>query len=468
MGLMPTPPWFFWLLWLAVSLWGLTYLLRWRRASSSQRHSEQQRLRRVLLPQDIVYGLVALFVLAWTVYYLPPVYNRLFWRLDFLRARIRLSLSPVGGVPTPVAQGTLRYQTPTPTATFTPQPSATATPTLATTPTPTLTPSPTPSPTPVPPSVILQPPPRWERQTANNCGPATLTMYLNWWGWEGDQEDIAQRIRPNPKDKNVNVEELVFFVRNYAGWLNVEYRVGGTVELLKRIIASGLPVMIEWGIYLERAYWPNDDRWAGHFLLLTGYDDTRGIFIAQDSLRGLNQEYTYEEVDAQWKTFNRVFIVVYHPRFEETVKSVLGPYWDMDVSRQIALEQAQAEIEANPEDAFAWFNLGTNLVYFEKWHEAAKAYDKARELGLPQRFLRYQFGPFFAYFHSWRLEDLQALIEYALKITPVSEEVWVWRGWLYYRLGDREEAIRSFRKAYELNPTFPDAQYALRQLGVTP
>jgi len=76
---------------------------------------------------------------------------------------------------------------------------------------------------------------------------------------------------------------------------------------------------------------------------------------------------------------------------------------------QHALEIAQAETQANPKDAYAWFNLGSNLVYFEKYTEAAHAYDSARQIGLPQRMLRYQFGPFIAYFHAARYDDLLAV-----------------------------------------------------------
>jgi hypothetical protein len=43
-------------------------------------------------------------------------------------------------------------------------------------------------------------------------------------------------------------------------------------------------------------------------------------------------------------------------------------------------------------NAFAWFNQGTNLTYFQRYSEAAQAYDTARSIGLPQRLLRYQFG----------------------------------------------------------------------------
>jgi hypothetical protein len=126
------------------------------------------------------------------------------------------------------------------------------------TPEPTATPSATA--TPIPSSASI-PAPAWEKQEANNCGPATLAMYLRFYGWEGDQHTIAAELKPQTEDRNVNVEELASYVLTKAGWLNIEYRVGGDMELLKKFLAAGIPVMIEESFYFDETYWPNDDRW---------------------------------------------------------------------------------------------------------------------------------------------------------------------------------------------------------------
>lgn len=395
--------------------------------------------------------LVGLVMLGLLVYQIPAINNKLSWRVDFALTYVRGVLQPVGDMPTALPQPAVAItrmptQTPTPGMTETPTPGPTATPTL--------------TPTPIPGSAFLTPP-EWEKQDINNCGPATLAMYLRYYGWEEDQFSIANLLKPHREDRNVNVEELVYFARTRAGWLHTEFRVGGNIEILKKLLAAGIPVMIEEGFHLDETYWPNDDRWAGHYLLLTAYDDVAQTFTAQDSFLGPDREVKYEQTDQNWKAFNRVYILVYRPDQEITVKTILGPDWDVEVNRQNALEAARAETEADSQDALAWFNLGTNLVYFEEYGEAARAYDNARNIGLPQRMLRYQFGPFFAYFFSGRNEDLLALTEYALQRTPNSEEALLWRGWGLYRDGKTGQAIADFNQALEENPNYEDALYAL-------
>jgi len=268
-------------------------------------------------------------------------------------------------------------------------------------------------------------------------------------------------VKPERKDRNVNVEELDYFIRNYAGWLNTLYRVDGDTGLLKQLIAAGIPLMIETSFFFDDPFWPGDDLWAAHYLLVTGYDETRGVFVVQDTFHGADQTLAYDTLDRYWQPFNRIFILVYPPGWEETVARILGSRWDVDANRQQALETAQAEIAADPQDAYAWFNLGTNLVYFGRYDEAALAYDEARSIGWPQRMLRYQFGPFFAYFHALRTDDLLALAKYALQFTYNSEEALLWHGWALYRQGNVAGAIEDFQAALEANYLSQDAQYAL-------
>lgn len=407
--------------------------------------------------RNIALSIAGLILLAVLLYQIPAINDRLSWRYEVARTYVKNVINPVGDVPTAIPQPTKPV---TPTITI----QSTSTTEVVTTivpPTPTLAP---------PPAQAFLNSPLYEKQTANNCGPAALSMMLRMFGWSGSQKDISDVIKPVNGDRNVNPEEMAYWVRNYAGWLRIEYRVGGDLETIKRLIAAGYPVMIEATTALnpEDTGWPDDDLWAAHFLLVTGYDDATQIFTAQDTYRGPDRQVPYEQLEADWKPFNYLYLVIFRPEEEVEMKELLGSNWDPDLNRQRALEFAQAATVTDPNDAFAWFNVGSNLVYFERYDEANAAYDKARELGLPQRMFRYQFGPFLANFHANRNDDLLALTDYALQRTEMSEETWLWRGWALYRAGDLNEAIKSWRKALSVNPNYQDALYALDFVGSTP
>ncbi len=404
-------------------------------------------------------GAILFFAL---LYQLPAVNSRLAWRFDAASTRIRTLFNPIGEMPTPEhgsgspAQA-VTLQTSTPKSpTVTPQ-AATAVPTVVN------TAPPSPTPTPVPDRVVLEPP-GYERQDWNSCGPVALSMYLNYYGWDGDQFDISDQIKTIKADRNVNIDELIYYVASNVGWLNAIYRVDGNLEMLQQFIAAGIPVVVEESFLLNERYWNNDDLWSGHYRLVTGYDKTTETFIVQDSFVGPNQIVTFEQLDRNWQAFNRVFLLIYRPEDEYRVTEILGEDWDVDINRKNALQTAKLETEIDPENAFAWFNLGTNLTYFQEYSDAASAYDTARELELPQRMLRYQFGPFLAYFHANRNQDLLSITEYALKVTANSEEALLWRGWALFRDGNREEALASFNAALEARPGYPDAVYAINYL----
>ena len=175
--------------------------------------------------RNILISVAGILLLAVLVYQIPFVKSRLSWRIEVFQIYVKNSINPLGPVPTALP--------------VTPIP---ATPTVAQTSTSIpvqLTPSITPTATfPPLPAQAFMPSPAYEKQTPNNCGPAALSMALHMYGWEGDQSDISDLIKPISGDRNVNPEELRYYVRTQAGWLNMEYRVGGNIELLKRQLAG--------------------------------------------------------------------------------------------------------------------------------------------------------------------------------------------------------------------------------------
>lgn len=394
------------------------------------------------------------------LYQVPRIQNRLKWEWDKAYMYLLGVVDPVKPIPTALIHDQ-PSSTPAQSATPSPTPQPpTVTPTVLQSPTPTLTPTITPTPTPISDQALL-PAPQHDVQLINSCGPSTLAHYLRFYGWQGNQKKIIEVVQSKPEDRNVNVEELVYYVRNFAGWLKAEFRVGGDLDVLRRFIAAGIPVMIETGTSLDQDYWPGDDRWAGHYLLMIGYNQPAGTFVAHDAWRGPHRVMSDYEVEQTWQPFNHVYIIVYRPEQEAAVKSLLGADWDPAANRKHALEDALARTKEEPSNAFAWFNYGSNLLFFDRFTEAAQAYDTARKLNLPQRFLRYQFGPYIAYFHGNRIEDLMVLTDYGLRMSPTSEETMLWKAWGFYRLGKKEEALELLNKALEINPRYEDAEYAI-------
>ena len=397
--------------------------------------------------KKILLGFIALVILGLALSQFPPIKRRLSWRIEVAKTYLRGIVYPAKPIPTAQPR-------PTSLASSTSQPA----PTISTA--ETIQPTSTKTPKPIPAQVSL-PVPSYELQDMNNCGPASLTMALRYYGWDGDQFDISEVIKPIPQDRNVNPEEMVYYVRNYAGWLRAEYRVNGSLPLLKKLIAAGYPVLLEETFHFDEPYYPNDDLWAAHYILLTGYDDAEEVFIGQDSFHGANQKLPYETLEEDWRPFNHVYLLIYLPEDEAELQVLLGDDWDEEKNRENAWQASLRATASNPEDAFVWFNLGSNLLYFEQYTESANAYDEARTLGLPQRMMRYQFGPFIASFQDHRTEDLLTLTEYALQRTPNSEEALLWHGWALLQQGDAAGAVADWELALKHRPNYFDAEYAL-------
>ncbi len=409
--------------------------------------------------------IAALSLVVYGIYQIPSFQSRINWHKEEIVAYIRGVIESAGKMPTPLPAPQVQYH-PLPSLTPSSSDKGSVDPVQPTEAFPTMTPTLAPTSTfpPLPVSYKL-PPPLWEMQDANNCGPTTLSIFLHFFGWTGTQYDINKVIKPNLDDKNVNIDELVYFVRTHAGWLKADYRVGGNLQLIKRFISNGVPFMIEEESVLNTMAWPGDDHFAGHYLLITGYDDASRVFTVQDSWLGANLTNNYDLLDKHWQTFNRAYILLYRPEQEALIKSMLGSDWDEAANRTHALDTAGYETQKDPKNPFAWFNKGTNLLYFQRWSDAAEAYDTARQIGLPQRMLRYQFGPFISYFKTNRIQDLITLSSFALKITPDSEEDLYWHGWGLYLQGDKTGAVNDFRAAIKANPTYQDAKNALATLG---
>jgi hypothetical protein len=416
---------------------------------------------------------VVVCLLSVLVYNLPPVNERLAWRVEELRAYIKYAINPPEQVIfQPSEQGTLPTRE-TRLAAQASTPPPTSSPTSSG---PTVTPSPTPSPTltptPLPPGELLSGFTHMY-QTWNNCGPANLAMSLSYWGWRGDQRDTAAYTKPNPRDKNVMPYEMADFVTDETD-ISVLARVGGDLESLKAFIAAGFPVIVEKGFE-----GPQFDSWMGHYEVVNGYDDETSTFYVQDSYDGPNLRISYDDMLSQWRAFNYTYLVTFPPEREAEALAILGPHADPNYNYQYAADKASGEVIAlsGRDQFFAWFNRGSSLARLHDYTGAATAYDAAfanypsiPEDERPWRILWYQTGPYFAYYFTGRYEDVIELATTTLDIMnePNLEESYYWRARAKIALGDTESAIDDLRLSLEYHPGFIPSIELLAQLGVEP
>lgn len=309
-------------------------------------------------------------------------------------------------------------------------------------------------------------------QEWNNCGPATLVMALSHFGLVYSQRDTAAALRPNQEDRNVTPQEMASFVNGQDG-LRAVARINGDLDLLRRLLANDVPVIIEIGFDPPGEYqWLG---WYGHYLLPVAYDDAAGQVWVYDSWLGTSEVpqtnadsdgrvLTYDELEADWQQFNRSYIVLYEPAQEALVGELLGSALDDDAMWRASLARNQSDAARDPGNAFYWFNLGSTYNALGEYDKAATAFDQARAIGLPWRMLWYQFGPYEAYYQVGRYDDVVLLAETTLKDRPYFEESYYYLGLTQSALQNPSAARENLEKARALNPNFAPAEKALAEL----
>ena len=437
------------------------------------------------------WAIPAIIVFIIGLYYLPPVHSRLAWRFDSLRTQIKYMINPPDEAVFQPGQQTqinlaVTQMMQTLEATLTSQASASIA--LTATPQPDLSAQPAITSTPLPATVMLQGV-KYENQHGrlNYCGPANFSMALTFWGWKGNRDAVGKVVKPSDKDKNVMPYEFQDFITDNVPSMTSVVRYGGDIDMLKRMVSAGFPVVVEKGIYevdVNGKY-----GWMGHYAFVTGYDDTTQNIIYQDTYQpdpvtnpGPNRHIKYSTFIEGWRAFNYVFVVVYPVEKENQVMALLGPLADETAAARHALAVAQSEAQTltDIDQYFAWFNIGTSHVTLLEYVDAATAYDYAFNLYAklnvedsvrPYRMMWYQTGPYKAYFYANRFSDVINLADTTLNETisePVLEESLYWRGQAYYMAGKTDLAVKDYREALKIHPKWIPATEALQDLGLQP
>ncbi len=303
-------------------------------------------------------------------------------------------------------------------------------------------------------------------QDVNRCSAAALTIHLSHFdAFTGDYSAIVRRLNGNAEDVSVRIEEMAAVAEEYG--LKTVVRRGGTLELLKQLIAAGFPVLIE-NAYYDGGGGFRD--WMSHNRVLIGYNDETQEFFFMDPLIGPGVEnrgipLTYDLVDNRWRAFNRDFLVIYTVQEEPVLRAALGDYWDETYANEQALAQAEAELAGEQSDSFAMMNKAWALYQLGRLDEAVAAFDAGRATGLPWRYFWYEFTALEAYLDAGRYDDVIKIVRGVLANAPGVDEMYYYIARAYQGQGNIERAIANLEAALWRNPFMKEAQELLDTLS---
>lgn len=327
-------------------------------------------------------------------------------------------------------------------------------------PLPSNTPTPTPNP-PLPlPSVKVIPLRHHTFQTFNNCGPASLSMQLSYFGINKSQQEIGAQLRPyqHPKgdndDKSVTLEELAREAETYG--LTSYHRPNGSTEMVKQFIAHDLPVVVR--------TWLKENEDIGHYRVIRGYDDTTQEFIQDDSLQGKNLRYSYEQMNALWEPFNFEYLVLVPKDKQELAQHILNENIDPEISWRQTMKRLEQQLQQNPNDRYALFNASVASYHLGDYANSALYFERV-EQRLPSRMLWYQIEPIQSYYELGNYERVFSITNRILSNNNRAfSELYHIRGHIYKNQGNLGAARREFEFAIHYNRHFEPAKHALANL----
>jgi hypothetical protein len=298
-------------------------------------------------------------------------------------------------------------------------------------------------------------------QTFNNCGPAALSIDLSFYGVHVDQQTLADALRPTNNttgkddDKSTPPDEIAGQAETYG--LVAYSRPNGNIDLLKRLIAAGFPVM-------TRTLLNTSEDFA-HYRVIKGYDDTKGELTDEDGFQGENVTFSYNDFLAIWKPFNYEYIVFAPPDKQTEVESILGDDVDATTAWKEAAQTASRAVAADPKDASVQFDLSVADYYISDYADSVRAFEAAQP-SLSEHALWYQIEPIESYYELGDYDKVFSLAKSILSDNnPAYPELYVIEGESYLKEGDRASAKTAFETALQYNKNLKSAQDGLASVA---
>jgi tetratricopeptide (TPR) repeat protein len=290
-------------------------------------------------------------------------------------------------------------------------------------------------------------------QTFNNCGPASLSMALSYYGIRASQQELGQALRPyqnsagDNDDKSTMLYEMAEKSKDYG--LIPFHRPMGDINMLKMFIEYDIPVITRTIL--------NDKEDIGHYRVIKGYDDKTQQITQDDSYEGKNLKYSYDDFNKIWKWFDYEYLVLVPKDKLQIAEKIIGENVDVKTSWNNAIKLSQQQLEENPNDVYARFNL--SVAYYNVGEFVKSVYEFEQvENKLSPRTLWYQIEPIQAYYQLKNYDRVMQITDKILNNgNRAFSELYVLRAQVYKAQGDDQKAAEELDKAkfYNKNLTLP-------------
>ena len=213
-------------------------------------------------------------------------------------------------------------------------------------------------------------------QSLNNCGPASVVMALSTFGLDVAQEDARLPLRGANILSGMGPQRVDPWVSEQFG-LRAVWRNNGTNDLLRQLVANGFAPMV--------TQWMQDPAVSriAHWRVVRGYDDTRATFFVNDPMLGRMVPLSYQWFQDQWQPFSYRYLVIFDPKDEPLLRTIVGDDWSDAKMRANFYQRAKAEALGHNTQS-AWIAYGEAAYSYGAFAEAIAAFEKGMALGSVQ------------------------------------------------------------------------------------
>jgi hypothetical protein len=293
-------------------------------------------------------------------------------------------------------------------------------------------------------------------QSYNNCGPASLSMALWYYGIHVNQEQLGAELRPYQNtagiddDKSVSMQEIAQKAEEYN--LIAYHRPNGSIAMIKQFINYDIPVLTR--------TWLSEQEGTGHYRVIRGYDDLAKQIIQDDSYQGHDMTFSYDTFSNLWDKFNYEYVVLVPKDKKAIAEAIIGEDVDETLAWNKAARHSEELVKENPDDMYQRFNLSVAYYNIGQYQKSVEEFEKI-ESELPLKTLWYQMEPILAYYKLGNDDKVLALSDAIFTDqNPAYSELYILRGKIFQKQGKLNEARDAFDKAIFYNQNLKEAKEA--------